>query len=121
MLTKTKDQLHSANEKLHIFNTDTMTLQRYGFLLADAVCQSYNPKNATDEIERLIEVVRHEHIQLSESARVRLNPFQMPVQKSQENDSTPESNDQNTYKTIHSKFDELDHEFSTLVHQQCIT
>ena len=74
-ITKLKDELFRANQQIKVFNEDALTLGRFGFLLADAVCSSYNPRNVECEIERLIQIVRAEHIALSESARFPLDPL----------------------------------------------
>ncbi|OHT14730.1 hypothetical protein TRFO_02987 [Tritrichomonas foetus] len=115
-VTKAKDELYKASAKLNQISGDSVTLQRYGFMLADAVCQHYNPKNAKEEIERLLDVVRSEHIQLSETARVKLNPFQVPINNNSDNKQNP--NEQKSFQAIHSKFDELDKEFASLALQQ---
>ena len=74
-ITKLKDELFRANQQIKVFNEDALTLSRFGFLLADAVCSSYNPRNVECEIERLIQIVRAEHIALSDSARFPLDPL----------------------------------------------
>lgn len=74
-LTKTKDALNSATQKVKSIEQNGVTLERHGFALADALCQHFNPRNVENELKRLVEVARDEHIQLSETGRVKLNPF----------------------------------------------
>ena len=75
LLTKTKDELYRSNQQVKVYNDDALTLSRFGFLLADAVCSSFNPRCVEYEIERLIEIVKSEHIALVQSTRVPLDPF----------------------------------------------
>lgn len=109
-LTKTKDSLASANQRLRAFDEDGLTLQRFGFLLADALCQHFNPRNAKFELERLLEVARAEHIELSETARVRLNPLGIPL-------SSPRATQAGSFAAIHSRFDELTQEINAIQRQ----
>ena len=74
-LAKTKDELYRANQKIQVFDQDALTLSRFGFMLADAVCSTYNPRNVECEIERLIEIVRSEHLAFVQSTRVPLDPL----------------------------------------------
>ena len=109
-LTKTKDSLSNANQRLRAFDEDGFTLQRFGFLLADALCQHFNPKNAKFELERLLEVARSEHIELSETARVRLNPLGLSL-------SNPRAAAPDDFAAVHSQFDELSQQISALQRQ----
>ncbi|KAK8895489.1 hypothetical protein M9Y10_023956 [Tritrichomonas musculus] len=117
-LTKTKDILHTTTNKLKgSAHYDDLSLQKIGFLLADALNQKYNPKNARSEVERLIEVAHLEHIKLSETGRVKLNPFNCPILNNNDyfksNSEKPASSN-----NIYSKFDELDKELSTFSMKQ---
>ena len=109
-LTKTKDSLSNATQRLRAFDEDGFTLQRFGFLLADALCQHFNPKNAKFELERLLEVARSEHIELSETARVRLNPLGLSL-------SNPRAAAPDDFAAVHSQFDELSQQISALQRQ----
>ena len=84
-----------------------LNLKKFGFLLADALCQHFNPSRVKFEVKRLIEVARSEHIQLSESARVLLNPFEI-------SNSGSQSNIQNLQPVLFSKFDELECQLTAL-------
>lgn len=118
-LTKTRDLLHSTTNKLKNSGncSDDLSLQKVGFLLADALNQNYNPKNTRSEIERLIEVAHLEHIKLSETGRVKLNPFDCPV-LSNTNSFKSNNADQAPNYNIHSKFDEFNKELSTFSMRQ---
>ncbi|KAI5512094.1 hypothetical protein TVAGG3_0744850 [Trichomonas vaginalis G3] len=61
MLTKTKDENYKNTETIKVYENDMLTLSRYGFLLADALGQRFNPQNVEIEIERLLEIVKEEH------------------------------------------------------------
>ena len=117
-LTKTKDMLHSTANKLKgSYHHDELSLQKVGFLLADALNQKYNPKNVKSEVERLIEVAHLEHIKLSETGRVKLNPFNCPLVNNSEYFKS-NSERQAPVNNIYSKFDELDKELSTFSMKQ---
>ena len=110
-LMKTKDEVSELHSQLSITGSDQLSLQKVGFLLADALCQKYNPKNAKSEVERLIQVAHLEHIKLSETERVKINPFDFPIYETQQQNLS--------YKQIHSKFDDLDKELVHLTTQHC--
>lgn len=82
-----------------------LDLERIGFLLADALSQRFNPCIAEDEIYRLIRIVHNEHIKISESTRVPLNPFQKQI-------NTEYSNTNSTQ--FFSKFDALEDDINLL-------
>lgn len=85
-----------------------LDLKKIGFILAEALCQRYNPGKANSEIQRLIEVARQEHIILSETVRYPIDPF------NNANLRMSEPAEKNPIKTtIYSKFDELDRELTT--------
>jgi chromosome segregation ATPase len=73
-LLKVRDELARTTGRLSAVDEDGMTLQRFGFALADAMCQHFNPKNVRTELERLLAVARAEHSELHETARVKLDP-----------------------------------------------
>lgn len=87
-------------------------MKKIGFLLADALCQRYNPSRVSFEIKRLIEIVRSEHIKLSESVRVPLDPFDHFIDEPKIiSDEIPGNNQK---KNLFSGFDELDCQISAM-------
>jgi DNA repair exonuclease SbcCD ATPase subunit len=54
---------------------------QFGFLLADAICQRFNPSRCEEELKRLIDIAHREHIELSETVRVKLNPYSVDLTK----------------------------------------
>jgi hypothetical protein len=90
--------------KLSAADEDGMTLQRFGFALADAMCQHFNPKHVRTELERLLVVARAEHTELHETARMKLDPFgRFAVETGS-----------GGHPAHYSRFDELDREIAAL-------
>jgi len=103
-LLRIRDELTRMSGKLVEADEEGATLQKFAFSLADATCQHFNPKNVRAELERLLEVVRAEHSELHETARVRLDPFRSLA-------AAPRGTARPSY---FSKFDELDREIASL-------
>jgi predicted nuclease with TOPRIM domain len=103
-LLKVRDELARATSKLSAVEEDGMTLQRFGFALADAMCQHFNPKNARTELQRLLAVARAEHSELHETTRMQLDPVGAFAVETG-------SAGQLAY---YSRFDELDREIAAL-------
>lgn len=61
MLTRTKDENYKSMQTIKTYEGDLLTLSRFGFLLADALGQHFNPSSIELEIERLLEIVKSEH------------------------------------------------------------
>ncbi|OHT09983.1 hypothetical protein TRFO_20978 [Tritrichomonas foetus] len=103
------------NSKRDTFSID---VKRFGFLLADALCQHFNPAQAKNEVERLIEVARSEHIKLSETTRIPLDPFHVfDVNKNSENLGNSDEQRRKTEtknSVLFSKFDELASQITAL-------
>jgi chromosome segregation ATPase len=98
-LLKVRDQLARTAGKLSAADEDGMTLQRFGFALADAMCQHFNPKNVKTELERLLAVARAQHSELHETVRMKLGPIGTA----------------SVWPRLHSsEFDELDREIAAL-------
>lgn len=97
-------------------NTDVnmMDMKKIGFLLADALCQRYNPSRVAFEINRLIEVARYEHIRLNESVRVPLDPFDHFTDNIKTNLDGNTRNMNNQTNNLFSGFDELDCQLSSM-------
>lgn len=97
-------------------NTDLnmMDMKKIGFLLADALCQRYNPSRVAFEINRLIEVARYEHIRLNESVRVPLDPFDHFTDNIKTNLDGNTRNMNNQTNNLFSGFDELDCQLSSM-------
>jgi chromosome segregation ATPase len=64
---KFKDQTGGITCRLGAINDQAINLQRFGFMLADALCQRFNPQSTEDELRRLIHIAKEQHIVAAES------------------------------------------------------
>ena len=90
-LSKERDALTS---RVVTTEGDLMNLQRFGFLLADALGEEFNPSAVETELNRLIAI----------AGRGREEPFFVP----------PAGNKDREYHRIHTQFDELESQISAL-------
>ena len=105
---KQMEMIKQRNKEENNQEMSYLDLKKIGFILAEALCQRYNPGKANSEIQRLIEVARQEHIKLSETVRYPIDPF------NNSNSMMSEPAEKNPIKAnIYSKFDELDRELTT--------
>jgi hypothetical protein len=70
LAAKEADVLRLREARIPLPAGDHSDKQRIGFLLADAMCEHFNPRFCDDEITRLIKVANRQHISLTESLRV---------------------------------------------------
>ena len=90
-LSKERDALTS---RVVTTESDLMNLQRFGFLLADALGEEFNPSAVETELNRLIAI----------AGRGREEPFFVPSA----------GNRDRKYHRIHTQFDELESQISAL-------
>lgn len=100
IIMKNKDAEYYANN----LSNNQMNIQQAGYLLADAVGSNFNVNYPSDELKRLIEIARRDHIRLF-NPTTPINPF-----KNQEIDYF----DNTGFQNFNSKFDELDQEIAKL-------
>ena len=105
-LAKTKDSLLIARERLKAAGGDGLSLQDVGFQLAEALSEPFNPDLVDSEIPRLIKVARSQHVELSETVRTKLNPFEAPSRRS--------SHSSSHHSSVHSRFDDLSNQITAL-------
>jgi DNA repair exonuclease SbcCD ATPase subunit len=67
---KLKDQTGAITCRLGTIDDQVITLQKFGFMLADALCVKFNPQLVEQELQRLIEIVREEHIIAAEGPSI---------------------------------------------------
>lgn len=100
--SRLRDESNTLSAKCGAVGDEAMNLKRFGFSLADALCQRFDPTHIDCELHRLLAIARNEHIEFSE--RVPLNPYNCEVCRV--------GNTQ--FHRIHSEFENIEHEISML-------
>lgn len=78
-LQKVKEKLITSEKTIQQLRTEGLTPDKYGYLLAEAINESYNPRNAEVELVRLIDIAREQHDLLVSSIRVPVSSYKKLV------------------------------------------
>ena len=95
-ISKQRDETSALTSRFGTVESDVMNLQRFGFLLADALCEEFNPESVETELHRLLAIAKKQH-----------------------SEPDPVTTKQREYQRIHTQFDELESQISALQNKTC--
>ena len=95
-ISKQRDETSALTSRFGTVESDVMNLQRFGFLLADALCEEFNPESVETELHRLLAIAKKQH-----------------------SEPDPVATKQRDYQRIHTQFDELESQISALQNKTC--